>query len=166
MSNGGEWTYIGLMVSVMLGESYTISYYGILDLPGNARRDLREHGDNSQKDCDGFIFSKIRHYQDQDDEEQVARWLTKWSGNPSKVRDFHQLQTSETARGLKLALDKNLCYGGLWKDFKMGTFHRILSMRCHEVGNMVGHSNYRYLTSIGVRMLSSSQRGYLAFDCK
>jgi hypothetical protein len=98
---------------------------------------MRGHSDNSQKDGDGHIFQQILYYQEQGDEEEANRWLAKWSFNPSKVRDFHQLQNSIVARSLKRRLNENRHYPGLWEDFEMGTFHRILSMRCHEVGNII-----------------------------
>jgi hypothetical protein len=109
----------------------------MLDLPEHVRRDMREHSDNSQQDGDGLIFLNLCYYQDQNNKKQMKRWFAKWSANPSKIRDFRQLQKSDAARDLKDALDKNRRYPGLWKGFKMGPFHRILTMRCPEVGHTV-----------------------------
>jgi len=111
----------------------------VLDLPEHVQRDMREHSDNSQQDGDGLIFLNLCYYWDQNDEEQIKRWFAKWSANPSKIRDFRQLQTNDAARDLKDGLDKNRQYPGLWegKGFKMGPFHRILTMRCPEVGHTI-----------------------------
>jgi hypothetical protein len=103
---------------------------------------MREHSDSSQKVDDGVIFRTIRYYQERGDEDQAARWLAKWSANPSKARDFRQLQNSDDKRKTKMremriAFDKNLRYPGLWK-VKTGPLHRILTMRCREVGRTHG----------------------------
>jgi len=56
----------------------------------------------------------------------------------SKRRDINQLQRmrDKSAEMFKLneAFDKLLPYIGLWSALQIGTFHRLLTLRCPEVG--------------------------------
>lgn len=101
--------------------------------------DMRKRSGNSQQDGDGLIFYNLCYYRDRNDKERTKRWLAKWSANPSKIRDFRQLQNSDAAHDLKYWLNETRRYPGLWKakGFKMGPFHRILTMRCPEVGHTI-----------------------------
>lgn len=87
--------------------------------------------ENTQPYNDGVIFREI--CLQRGDEDSQKTWMARLAANPSKLRDFRQLLRQQRQLPLLNEL-KSLCaIEGLWQDFKIGTFHRILTMRCTEV---------------------------------
>lgn len=48
-------------------------------------------------------------------------------------KDIKQLQTRHDLQPLTYALDELLPYIGLWPALQIGTFHRIINLKCPEV---------------------------------
>ena len=66
------------------------------------------------------------HYAD-----ELGLWLTRFT--PSKRKDLKRFQEKEPFIAFREALDDLFDYAGLWQDFKLGTFHRLLTLHCQEV---------------------------------
>ncbi|KAF2229448.1 hypothetical protein EV356DRAFT_537224 [Viridothelium virens] len=90
--------------------------------------DLREEYSNARAFCDGDIFRHLRHYQQIGDNARAGRWLARLS--KSKTRDVKQLIDKD--RPLCTAFDRLLPFTGLWASFRIGTLHRILTLRCED----------------------------------
>ena len=101
------------------------------DLSEAIRRDLREDYANSRNFCDGDIYRQIRYCQRTQNQLGEGRWFARLS--EGKRKDLKQLQRREDLRSLSLALDKLLPYIGFWPGLQIGTFHRILNLKCSEV---------------------------------
>ncbi|KAL2049567.1 hypothetical protein ABVK25_010146 [Lepraria finkii] len=94
------------------------------------RRDIREDYANSRNFCDGDIFRQIRFCQINQDHAGEGRWWARLSD--SKRKDVKQLQRSKELKPLALALDELLPYVGFWPGLRLGTFHRLLNVKCPE----------------------------------
>ncbi|EXJ72782.1 uncharacterized protein A1O5_03929 [Cladophialophora psammophila CBS 110553] len=87
--------------------------------------------ENTQPYSDGIIFREICQRRG-DDPEQCQLWLTRLAANPSKIRDLRQLLRQQRLFPLVDAFVSLFPLEGLWQDFRLGTFHRILTLRCTE----------------------------------
>ena len=105
------------------------------DLGSHALRALREDYSNSKNFCDGDIYRNIRYHQRHCQEEAVGKWLARLS--ETKRRDLLQLQKMavdcQQMSKFQDALDDLIPYSGLWSALQIGTFHRLLTLRCPEV---------------------------------
>ena len=71
-------------------------------------------------------FSQQRH-----DAAEEGRWLARLSESGRK--DIKQLLTRQDLRIFTHALDELLPYVGLWPALQIGTFHRVINLKCPEV---------------------------------
>ena len=101
------------------------------DLSDIARLYIREEYSNSRYFCDGDIFCQLRHNQITLNDFEEGRWLARLS--ESKRKDLNQLQKRLELKRLNLILDKLLPFRGLWPPLQIGTFHRLLTLKCPEV---------------------------------
>jgi hypothetical protein len=92
---------------------------------------MREDYHQSLPLNDGVVFQKIRQYEKARDWTQARKWRSRLS--QSKQQDLRQLCRSKKLRRLRKALDALLQYPGLWDPLEIGTFHRILPMKCPAV---------------------------------
>lgn len=95
------------------------------------RRDLREDYSNSRNFCDGEIYQQIKAYQKTNDILSEGRWLARLS--EGKRKDVKQLHTRKELKCFAEALDRMLPYVGFWPSLQIGTFHRVLNLKCPEV---------------------------------
>ncbi|KAL8788265.1 MAG: hypothetical protein Q9213_001785 [Squamulea squamosa] len=104
------------------------------DLSQEAQNTLREDYANSKNFYDGDIYRHLRRAHLRGDLLSKKKWLSRLS--TTKQRDVKQFE-KRTTRSFLLkcfsdALDALIPYMGLWPAFQIGTFHRILPLRCHE----------------------------------
>ena len=100
-------------------------------LSGYLCRDIREDYANSRNFCDGDIFQQIRYCQKRQDHAGEGRWFARLS--ECKRKDVKQLQKRKELQPLASALDELLSYVGFWPALQIGTFHRVLNLKCPEV---------------------------------
>ncbi|KAI9736725.1 MAG: hypothetical protein M1834_000929 [Cirrosporium novae-zelandiae] len=93
-------------------------------------RDIAEEYANSKNFCDGDIFRNIRHHQRNDNTAQATKWLARLS--EGKRQDLKRLRKADDLTELRLAFDKLLPFTGLWPALQIGTFHRLLALKCPE----------------------------------
>ena len=70
----------------------------------------------------------------QDDVEE-KRWLARLT--ECKRKDLKQLQKRVELKSFNTSLDKLLPFVGFWPALQIGTFHRILNLKCPEVSPKV-----------------------------
>ena len=99
-----------------------------LDLPLPSRTRIAEEFDNEQAHRDGEIFRKIRYYCSKKDIQGENKWWARLSD--TKRKDLRQLLKDE--RYAK-AFDSMLPWQGMWMTVKLGSLHRLLTMKCDEV---------------------------------
>ncbi|CUS07176.1 unnamed protein product, partial [Tuber aestivum] len=88
------------------------------------RQYFRDGYADYEQTSDGEIFRKLRLYSRSG---QVELERNMWCQlSPSKQRDLKQLLANEP---LRTAFDNLLDWPGLWPSMKLGTFHRLLTMR-------------------------------------
>lgn len=104
------------------------------DLGDSLRKDIREDYSNSRNFCDGDIYRQIRSCQINQDNLGEGRWLARLS--EAKRKDFKQLQRRDQVKQVAKALDSLLPYVGFWPDLQIGTFHRLLNLKCPEVSTL------------------------------
>ncbi|MCJ1473162.1 hypothetical protein MMC13_001813 [Lambiella insularis] len=104
------------------------------DLPDSARVVLREEYSNSKNFGDGEIYRYIRLYQKYNDKKGAKKWLARLS--ESKRSDILKLNRmaakSRAMARFRKQLDSLIPYIGLWSALQIGTFHRLLTLRCPE----------------------------------
>lgn len=100
-------------------------------LSEETKLDLKEDYTNARNFCDGDIFRQLRFSQLRNDEAEEGRWLARLS--ECKRKDVKQLLRRKELRVIATALDDLLPYVGLWPALQIGTFHRILNLKCPEV---------------------------------
>ncbi|KAL6714243.1 hypothetical protein ACLMJK_007666 [Lecanora helva] len=108
---------------------WTVDLY-IDEMDESVMQDMRQEYSNSRNFCDGDIFRQIRRCQQQSDDAGAGRWAARLS--QSKRKDLRQLQQRQQLQRFAAALDKLLPYVGFWPSLQIGTFHRILNLRCPE----------------------------------
>lgn len=92
---------------------------------------------------------------------ETGKWLARLS--LGKQKDIQQLH--KQYKDLSGALDCCLPIIGLWASLEIGTLHRILTMRCHEVGaSTVLKLWIYYLSNTGNDSLCTTYRADLASD--
>ena len=117
----------------------------VIALDNLVARDIEEEYANSRNFCDGDIFQQIRHSQLAQDWQAEARWLARLS--EGKRKDLKQLQRRIELRPLATALDRLLPFVGFWPSLQIGTFHRVLNLKCPEVS---GHATQRIFMLISL----------------
>lgn len=119
--NGGDrWWVIRLCTK---GDSGSSSLW-----PPSRPISLIEESKNEQGYSDGYIFRKIRLYHKQSNEYEEKKWWARLSG--TKADELHQLLRDQRFAN---AFDELLPWGGLWETIQLGSLHRLLPMKCHEV---------------------------------
>ena len=105
-----------------------------LDLGEKEVNELREEYSNAKNSYDGDIFRRLRRAHLAGNTFAKARWLSKLSR--TKIRDIDLLEKRAAkdpqTRHLQCAFDHLLPFTGLWPALQIGTFHRLLSLRCPE----------------------------------
>ncbi len=100
----------------------------VLDLSEDASRKLIEGYANTQRFSDGEIFWKIRFYHRARDARAEQKWWARLT--ETKRKDLKQLLKNDLFTN---AFDDLLEMPGLWQPIKLGTLHRLLALKCHEV---------------------------------
>ncbi len=105
-----------------------------LDLGEAEVNELRQEYSNAKNFYDGDIFRHLRRAHLAGDTSAKARWLSRLS--KTKIRDISLLEKRAAkdpqTQHLQSALDDLLPFTGLWPALQIGTFHRLLSLRCPE----------------------------------
>ncbi|KAL9042038.1 MAG: hypothetical protein Q9214_003906, partial [Letrouitia sp. 1 TL-2023] len=103
------------------------------DLSDENKRTIREEYLGASNFCDGDIFRHFRRCVLAGNGED-RKWLARWS--ESKRRDVLQLDKAAVKdrqmRELRDGLDSLLPFPALWPALQVGTFHRLLTLRCPE----------------------------------
>ncbi len=109
-----------------------------VDIEANSKAAIREEYfeySNSRNFCDGDIFRNLRFHQQRNNANGSGKWLARLS--ESKRRDVTQLQKMANKfpemTQLSVAFDQLLPDVGLWSALQLGTFHRLLTLKCPEV---------------------------------
>ena len=96
---------------------------------------LRSESQNSKSFFDGDIYRHLRICQHIGDQRGKKKWLSRLSD--VKRRDVLQLEKRADkclrTNDFQQTLDSLIRYRGLWPALQIGTFHRLLSLRCPEV---------------------------------
>ena len=87
---------------------------------------------NARNFCDGDIFRYLRYGQIKQDSIEEKRWLARLT--ECKRKDLKQLQRRVELQSFNTGLDKLLPFVGFWPALQIGTFYRILNLKCPEVG--------------------------------
>lgn len=121
------------------------------DLPIDVRLAYAEADLNSCPFNDGHIFRQIRLHHNTQNTYYEKKWLARLS--PGKQRDLKQL--IEWYPSVTTALDRLLPFLGLWQALQLGTFHRLLSIRCSE--EICHYLSHIYLVWTAITASSSPQ---------
>lgn len=152
---GNKWWTVDLYTEGPFGGSIFTEQLLILriGLDESTYRDLREEYANERNFCDGDIYRHLRHSQLSGNSTEEGRWLARLS--ECKRKDVKQLQRRSELRPLTSALDNLLPFSGFWPALQIGTFHRLLSLKCPEVSFVSRHESHNHsLCSLGAGMLS------------
>lgn len=121
LSLSGKWWVVNLYVEEHLGLS--------------SRNSLRSESNNSKNYFDGDVYRNLRLCQHLGDAPGRKKWLSRLSD--VKRRDVLQLEKRAEkcprTKNFQQTLDNLIAYRGLWPALQLGTFHRLLSLRCPEV---------------------------------
>jgi hypothetical protein len=98
-------------------------------LPSSCILELRTKYSNERPFCDGDIFRHLLYFRRRADLTQQNKWLSRLS--ESKRKDIKKLL--EKMPRLRDAFDNLLPLIGLWPALRLGTLHRILTLKCDEV---------------------------------
>ena len=105
------------------------------DLQPLAKAALREEYANSKNYGDGHIYRYMRNCVRRKDDPGARKWLARLS--ESKRKDIKKLEKMAAKfpamQDFQMALDRLLPFIGLWDALQIGTFHRLLTLRCPEV---------------------------------
>ncbi|OCL03052.1 hypothetical protein AOQ84DRAFT_420650 [Glonium stellatum] len=82
---------------------------------------------NEQPFSDGEIFRKMRQYHQMGDKKTENQWLARLT--PTKQKDLRQLLKDKR---FAAAFDELVDMQGMWDPIKLGTLHRLLSLKCDE----------------------------------
>ncbi|KAL9128705.1 MAG: hypothetical protein Q9217_002666 [Psora testacea] len=105
-------------------------FRGNAPLDETVKKDIREDYANSRNFCDGDIFRYLRECDLRDDKRGKKKWLARLS--QCKRKDVLQLFDREELGPLLTAFDELLPLIGFWPALQIGTFHRLLSLKCPE----------------------------------
>jgi len=118
---------IGLIVTAALGQAEV--------------DELREEYSNARNFYDGDIYRHLRRATLVGNLDARKRWLSKLKD--TKGRDVCSLEKraerDPQTRHLQSSLDGLLPFPGLWPALRIGTFHRLLSLRCPEASRLNPH---------------------------
>jgi Protein of unknown function (DUF3723) len=104
----------------------------VQDIPQEIFSAIQEEYSNSRRFCDGDIYRSLRHHQLSRNINEAGKWQARLSA--SKRKDVRQLH--ERYPHLAEAFDSLLPVVGLWAAVEIGALHRILPIRCPEVGTV------------------------------
>lgn len=128
-----------------------------------SKRAIRETYSNSTNFCDENIYRYMRQCSLDDESAQERVWLERLFF--SKRRDVLQLQRATIndrhMRDFRNALDNLIPFVGLWSDLMIGTFHRLLTLRCLEE-----LTSYLKLTRVTWQHILSNSSLYSFLDAK
>ena len=130
-----KWWIIDLYVESKVPSPYERPILIVtLDLGETEVDELRQEYSNAKNFYDGDIFRHLRRAHLAGNTLAKARWLSKLSR--TKIRDIDQFEKRAVkdaqTRHLQSALDALLPFTGLWPALQIGTFHRLLALRCPE----------------------------------
>ncbi|EKG13853.1 hypothetical protein MPH_08985 [Macrophomina phaseolina MS6] len=106
------------------------------DLPKDLGIKVIEGSVNEQPYADGIILRKILLYRREGNEALENKWWARLS--TTKQKDLKQLLKKPLFMN---ALNELLDMPGLWYPIKLGTLHRLLTLRCDEVGGFGAEKN-------------------------
>ena len=133
------------------------------DLGETEVNELREEYSNAKNFFDGDIFRHLRRAHLAGNTSAKARWLSKLS--KTKIRDIGLLEKRAAkdpqTQHLQSALDELLPFTGLWPALQIGTFHRLLSLRCPEVSFPIRWSRRLLITCPGNDEVSDTDQTYM-----
>ena len=96
---------------------------------------IRNESQNNKRFFDGEVYRHIRMCQQVSDQRGKKSWLSRLSD--VKRRDVLQLEKRAEkcfkTKDFERSLDSLIPYRGLWPALQLGTFHRLLALRCPEV---------------------------------
>ena len=107
----------------------------VTGLRNEAQVIVTEEYKNEQAYSDGEIVRKIRLYHRKRDDVGEQRWWARLSN--TKRKDLRQLLRDAQ---YALAFDTMLPWPGLWSPIRLGSLHRLLTMKCDEVCRTPSHS--------------------------
>ena len=124
------------------GELYSpirVFAYRFEDSSNTLLQYIREQDPNSSPFKDGEIFRYMRLHQINNNLESANLWKSRLDKGKSgsKLNDIAQLlraaSKDDKMKAFLDSLDALLPFRGLWLDFQVGCFHRLLTLRCPEV---------------------------------
>lgn len=101
-------------------------------LPESDRLHLIEEYKNELQFSDGDIFRYYRQAQKSHNERSMRQWESRLS--ESKLRNLLQIEKAHHG-SIAEALDALLPLPGIWQDFHLGSFNRVLPMHVWQVIN-------------------------------
>lgn len=116
---------------------FNVCWLSIEDINVQLKVSLRDEYSNARNFFDGDIYCHIRNGHLQGKRSEKRKWLARLS--KAKQRDVMQLERrAENCRNPEMglfsqALYELILFRGLWPAFQIGTFHRLLSIRCPAV---------------------------------
>lgn len=120
-----------------------LSVLTLLDFARKTCGAIAEQYVNEQAYDGGYIFLKIRLYHLRGHEDEENRWWARLS--KTKQKDLQQLLKNPHYRSV---FDSLLPWPGLWQSVKLGSLHRLLTMKCDEV---------RCVDSFGLEILAKRE---------
>lgn len=102
-------------------------------LSENGVQAIRDEYLNARNFYDGEIFRRLRQCHCTGNQAEKNMWLSRLS--EAKQRDVATMEKRQDSESRAFAdsLDGLIPFIGLWPALKLGTFHRLLSIRCLEV---------------------------------
>lgn len=123
----------------LTGKWWVVYLYVEEHLSSSSRITLRGETYNAKSFFDGDIYRHLRICQQSGDQSGKKKWLSRLSD--VKRRDVLQLEKRAEkcpqTKAFQQKLDGLIPYRGLWPALRIGTFHRLLSLRCPEVGTLI-----------------------------
>ena len=92
-----------------------------------------EEYSNEEKPSDGEIYRKIRQYERDGNDYFKKRWKTRLSDHGR--RNLRRLFDHGDGE-LLAAFDSLLDIPGLWDGMRISTLHKVICMKCDEVGEV------------------------------
>ena len=105
------------------------------DVSHDLKLSLIEEYSNQQKPSDGEIYCKIRLYHYQRVISLEKRWWARLT--PHRRKNLKRLFQHDE---LTAAFDALLDVPGLWGGMRISTLHKVMTMRCDEVGRSVSEN--------------------------
>ena len=127
---GRQSTYISQVYAPFINAK-TRSANLSLDTNSELRTTLVKKYSNEEKPSDGEVYRKVRQYKREGNICFKRRWKACFSDHGRK--GFRQLFDYKD-KELTAAFDDLLDIPGLWDGMKISTLHKIIGMKCDEVG--------------------------------